>query len=173
MLVQRCICALFLCFLFFLPLKSWAADSMSLGGLQLGMSQAEVMARTEALGLVVDEPQGQGSNTTMYSFKGSVFGMRPLSYSCFFQNGFLSDIIIDFSPDSAEDISKLKSSIAELKTEWDMAYGSGKDVFQFVQEEGFNKLVWDLPGRKAGISYPDDYASASFYVRLKLGNSED
>lgn len=173
MLMRRCFYSLFLCFLLFYPLKSWAADSMSLGGLQLGMTQAEVMAKADALGLVANETQGQGSNTTMHSFRGNVFGMRPLTFSCFFQNGSLSDIIIDFSPDTPEDVSKLKSIIADFKTEWATIYGSGKDVFQFVREDGLNKLVWDLPGRKAGISYDDDYASASFYVRWKLGTSEN
>lgn len=173
MLIKRCFFSLLLCFLLLFPLKSWASDAMSLGGLQLGMSQAEVMVKAEKLGLVANESQGQGSNTTMHSFRGEVFGMRPLSFSCFFQNGFLSDIIIDFSPDTPEDISKLKNTIAELKTDWETMYGSNKSVFSFTQEEGFNKLVWDLPGRKAGISYTDDYASGSFYVRLKLGKLED
>ena len=95
--------------------------------------------------------------------------LSGLNLACFFQDGFLADIVIDFSPDTAGDVSKLKSSIANLKSEWDTLYGSDKNVFKFAQEDGLNKLSWDLPGRKAGIDYDDAYAGASFYVRVKLG----
>lgn len=155
-----------------IPIPAIAAGPMSLAGLTLNMTPAQVTEKAQELGYTQDSMQGQDENTTLYSYHAEVYGARPLTFSCFYHQGRLSDIIIDFSPDTKEEISHLKNQIAEQKSEWDMLFGDNKNIFKMHTEDGLNKMTWDLDGQKAGIFYDDSYNTVTFFVRKKLGTKE-